>query len=109
MGDKSTGVFLPIEGQGAKPILGRIAHLYGCKTKADLGRVLGMSLKSIWAAIERESVPYPQIVDKCPPSDWEFIFTGRRPPERSEGPITFDAAMEYLASLGWRVTLEKKG
>jgi hypothetical protein len=104
MGDKSTGLFLPVEGQGANAILGRVALLYGCKTKADLGRTLGMSLKSIWAAIERESVPYPQIVDKCRPADWEFIFTGRRPAASAE-PSLPDMILRVINS-GYRV--EKK-
>lgn len=66
-----------------------------------------MSLKSVWAAIDRESIPYPQIVDKLPPADWEFIFRGERSePSKS---LSLEDALRYLFSQGFRCTLEPLG
>jgi hypothetical protein len=57
-----------------------LALITGAKNKAELGRALDMKLKAIWAAMDRGGVPYPQIVDKIQPGEWEYVFTGRRTP-----------------------------
>jgi hypothetical protein len=86
----------------------RIRELYRLDSDAAMARRLGIFPQDVPRQRKSGNLPYKQILNACPPGDWEFIFTGRRPPERSEGPITFEASMEYLASLGYRVTLEKK-
>lgn len=63
---------------GAMGVFGRLALVTGSKSKAELGRALGMQLKAIWAAMDREKPPYPHIVDRIPPGEWEYVFTGRR-------------------------------
>ena len=88
------------EEPGAAGVFGRLAQLYACKSKADLGRVLGMQLKAIWAAMERGGVPYPQIVDKCPPEDWPYIFHGK--PRRD----VLETAAAELRAKGLRMILE---
>lgn len=81
-----------------------MAQITGAKTKAELGRALGMELKAIWAAMKRGGVPYPQIVDKIPPADWEYIFRGTR----SAPTLDTDAALAFLHGKGYRVTIEKR-
>lgn len=85
----------------------RIRELYQLPSDAAMARKLDMFAQDVPRMRKSGNLPYKQILNACPPSDWEFIFTGRRPPERSEGPITFESAMEYLSMLGWKVTLEK--
>lgn len=76
--DKSTDILPGPDEPGAMGVFGRLAQVTGAKTKAELGRALGMELKAIWAAMKRQGVPYPQIVDKIHPKEWEYVFHGRR-------------------------------
>ena len=76
-----------------------MAQVTGAKTKAELGRALGMNLKAIWAAMDRKRVPYPHIVDKIPPREWEYVFTGRR----ASVALSHPEMMQALVDAGYRV------
>jgi hypothetical protein len=85
----------------------RIKALYHLSSDAALARYLGMFPQDLPRLKKTENLPYKQILNACPPADWEFLFLGRRPPERSEGSITMESAVKYLADLGLAVTLSK--
>ena len=104
MVDKSKDILPGPDEPGANGVFGRLAQLYGCTKKVELGRVLGMQLKAIWAAIDRERIPYRHIVDKIPPEKWAYVFKGSeaglpaRPSEVGTDPIA--SAIKTLIDSG---------
>lgn len=84
-------------------VFDRICEAKGIKTDLALAEFLGVSKSAVNQSRAKGTANLWTLIERCQGMDLNWILKG----ERQAAGVTFESAMEYLASLGYKVTIQK--